>query len=155
MPNLSQDFLDIQANLECGFTLKRVRDMIRTYSQARLWVIRFIWSSLKVVIVNISSLGANCAALRSFAVESLLTVTEINPGSSRIIICHIYFKLERQLILSHIRSNHDEDDMLLIIQESAVFTIYFKHTVFHAKILISLNEISNALARENSLGSSI
>ena len=25
--------LDIQATIECGFTLKRVRDMIRTYSQ--------------------------------------------------------------------------------------------------------------------------
>ena len=28
----SKEFLDIQANIECGFTLKRVRDMIRTYS---------------------------------------------------------------------------------------------------------------------------
>ena len=25
--------LDIQATIECGFTLKRVRDMTRTYSQ--------------------------------------------------------------------------------------------------------------------------
>ena len=29
----SKEFLDIQANTECGFTLKRVRDMTRTYSQ--------------------------------------------------------------------------------------------------------------------------
>ena len=29
----SKEFLDIQAIIECGFTLKRVRDMIRTYSQ--------------------------------------------------------------------------------------------------------------------------
>ena len=28
----SKEFLDIQATVECGFTLKRVRDMIRTYS---------------------------------------------------------------------------------------------------------------------------
>ena len=27
----SKEFLDIQATIECGFTLKRVRDMIRTY----------------------------------------------------------------------------------------------------------------------------
>ena len=27
-----QEFLDIQAIIECGFTLKRVRDMIRTNS---------------------------------------------------------------------------------------------------------------------------
>ena len=26
-------FLDIQATIECGFTLKRVRDMIKAYSQ--------------------------------------------------------------------------------------------------------------------------
>ena len=32
-PTLSKEFLDIQANMECGFTLKRVRDMTRTYSR--------------------------------------------------------------------------------------------------------------------------
>ena len=31
-PASSKEFLDIQANIECGFTLKRVRDMTRTYS---------------------------------------------------------------------------------------------------------------------------
>ena len=29
----SKEFLDIQATIECGLTLKRVRDMTRTYSQ--------------------------------------------------------------------------------------------------------------------------
>ena len=33
MPVSSKEFLDIQATLECGFTLKRVRDMTRTCSQ--------------------------------------------------------------------------------------------------------------------------
>ena len=28
----SKEFLDYQATIECGFTLKRVRDMIKTYS---------------------------------------------------------------------------------------------------------------------------
>ena len=32
MPASSKEFLDIQATIECGFTLKRVRDMTRTYS---------------------------------------------------------------------------------------------------------------------------
>ena len=32
-PVLSKEFLDTQATIECGFTLKRVHDMIRTYSQ--------------------------------------------------------------------------------------------------------------------------
>ena len=28
----SKEFLDVQATIECGFTLKRIRDMVRTYS---------------------------------------------------------------------------------------------------------------------------
>ena len=32
-PALSKEFLDIQATIECGFTLKCVRDITRTYSQ--------------------------------------------------------------------------------------------------------------------------
>ena len=32
-PASSKEFLDIQATIECGFTLKRVPDMIITYSQ--------------------------------------------------------------------------------------------------------------------------
>ena len=32
-PASSKEFLDIQATIECGFTLKRVRDMTKTYSQ--------------------------------------------------------------------------------------------------------------------------
>ena len=32
-PASSKEFLDIQATIEYGFTLKRVRDMIKTYSQ--------------------------------------------------------------------------------------------------------------------------
>ena len=34
-PASSKKFLDIQATIECGLTLKRVRDMIRTYSQLK------------------------------------------------------------------------------------------------------------------------
>ena len=33
MPASSKEFLDIQATIECGFTLKRIRDMTRTYRQ--------------------------------------------------------------------------------------------------------------------------
>ena len=32
-PASSKEFFDIQATIECGFTLKCVRDMTRTYSQ--------------------------------------------------------------------------------------------------------------------------
>ena len=33
MPASSKEFVDIQATIECGYTLKQVCDMIRTYSQ--------------------------------------------------------------------------------------------------------------------------
>ena len=32
-PASSKEFLDIQATVECGLTLKLVRDMIKTYNQ--------------------------------------------------------------------------------------------------------------------------
>ena len=32
-PASSKEFLDIQATVECGFTLNLVRDMIKTYNQ--------------------------------------------------------------------------------------------------------------------------
>ena len=32
-PGFRKEFLDIQASIECGFTLKLVGDMTRTYSQ--------------------------------------------------------------------------------------------------------------------------
>ena len=36
-PVSSKEFLDIQAIMECGFTLKRVRDMIKIYSNSFLF----------------------------------------------------------------------------------------------------------------------
>ena len=37
MPASSKEFLDIHATIECGFTLKRILDMTRTYSQLFLF----------------------------------------------------------------------------------------------------------------------
>ena len=36
VPALSKEFLDIQATIKCGFTLKRVADMTRTYSHNKI-----------------------------------------------------------------------------------------------------------------------
>ena len=41
VPASSKEFLDIQATIECGFTLKCVRDMIRTYSEIKVFSIIF------------------------------------------------------------------------------------------------------------------
>ena len=47
---LSKEFLDIQATIECGFTLKRVRDMIRTYSQGKYYLPRIDLNKYSVII---------------------------------------------------------------------------------------------------------
>ena len=41
-PASSKEFLDIQATIECGFTLKRVRDMTRTYNYLLITIFSFI-----------------------------------------------------------------------------------------------------------------
>ena len=41
-PVSSKEFLNIQAIIECGVTLKRVRDMIRIYIQINIAVSRMI-----------------------------------------------------------------------------------------------------------------
>ena len=40
----------MQATIECGFTLKRVRDMTRTYSQ--LLILLTFLESLKIFLIN-------------------------------------------------------------------------------------------------------
>ena len=44
MPASTKEFLDIQATIECRFTLKCVRDMIRIYSQ--FMMVSFVKSSI-------------------------------------------------------------------------------------------------------------
>ena len=43
VPASSKEFLDIQATIECGFTLKRVRDMTRTYSHSEIIFMKNLW----------------------------------------------------------------------------------------------------------------
>ena len=45
-PASSKEFLDIQATIECGFTLKRVRDMIKTYNQLHDSKLHFDWCKI-------------------------------------------------------------------------------------------------------------
>ena len=57
MPALSKEFLDIQATMECGFTLKRVRDITRTYCQMSRFGIstklHIRWFKLKIKKIKI------------------------------------------------------------------------------------------------------
>ena len=40
-PSSSKEFLEIQATIECRFTMKRVRDMTRTYNQLYPGILKF------------------------------------------------------------------------------------------------------------------
>ena len=50
----SKEFLDIQANIECGFTLKRVRDMIRKYSRSLMFPMNLAKISITAVLKDTS-----------------------------------------------------------------------------------------------------
>ena len=53
MPASNKEFRDIQATRECGFILKRVRDMIRIYSQK--YVIVVVIATLKGMVITFAS----------------------------------------------------------------------------------------------------
>ena len=53
VPASSKEFLDIQATIECGFTLKRIHDMTRTYSQL-LW--GCLMNSIKSNTINLKNI---------------------------------------------------------------------------------------------------
>ena len=48
-PASSTEFLDIQATVECGFTFKLVRDMIKTYNQSVKELLKKHKTSLVIV----------------------------------------------------------------------------------------------------------
>ena len=48
----SKEFLDIQATIECGFTLKRVCDMTRTYSQLPITITQLKTSNKSENLLN-------------------------------------------------------------------------------------------------------
>ena len=53
-PGSSKEFLDIQATIEREFTLKRVRDMTRTYSQYESMVPQVLANVLKLSNIGIT-----------------------------------------------------------------------------------------------------
>ena len=73
MPASSKEFLDIQATIECGFTLKRVRDMTRTYRLLTIFSVLGIsrtylfkynpklpWTIHKRIYLNINIENCSC-----------------------------------------------------------------------------------------------
>ena len=74
-PACSKELLDIQATIECGFALKRVRDMARTHSQMHRTdknsehssIILPVWSNGWVFVYELSGSGfeSSCSDLNS------------------------------------------------------------------------------------------
>ena len=54
-PVSGKEFLDIQATTECGFTLKRVRDMIKTFSQFFISIFKGFMYFLRTLVSGNSS----------------------------------------------------------------------------------------------------
>ena len=67
MPVLSKEFLDIEATAECRVTLKRVCDMIRTYSLLVILVIFMSTFTLIHFISTFSTAGTSLVATESHA----------------------------------------------------------------------------------------
>ena len=74
-PASSKGFLGIQATIECGFTLKRVRDMTRTYSEMHRTdkysqhssIIWPVWLNGCVFVYELSGCGfeSSCSHLKT------------------------------------------------------------------------------------------
>ena len=64
-PVLSKEILDTQANIECGFTLKRIHDITRKYSQIHRTgtysqfssIIWSVWPNGYVFVYELSGCG--------------------------------------------------------------------------------------------------
>ena len=57
MPASSKEFLDIQATIQCGFTLKHIRDMIKRYSQS---CSKHCWDNVGINIQVLSGKSTIC-----------------------------------------------------------------------------------------------
>ena len=75
-PVLSNEFLDIQVTLECGFTLKRVRDMIRTYSQIKFLFPKITERFHELLLHLVSTL---VTLSKHYVKNNLRTCLGINP----------------------------------------------------------------------------
>ena len=87
-PASSKEFLDIQATIECGFTLKSVRDMTRTYSIFKCcpsFCTLYLWP------------------LESIIFNSLISVTYINISFNEEHSCHRF----KYNFVKNSRSNTD------------------------------------------------
>ena len=125
---LERGFLDIQANIEFGFTLKRVRDMIITYSQMHRTdkysqhssIIWPVWLNGWVFVYELSGCGFELTLLSSRCIS--LKVKEIRYYHFSIF--EYYFK---RLFLQNQKNKKDG----LILEKELPFREFQNHWHFH------------------------
>ena len=80
-PASSKEFLDIQATIECGFALKHVRNMIRTYSQISCMLYPFCASfscNSMPLVVAVQPYGVTPNLKKNKQNKTKKTVTELD-----------------------------------------------------------------------------
>ena len=97
----SKEFLDIQATIECGFTLKHVRDMTRTYSQMHRTdkysqhssIICPVWLNGWVFVYELSGCGfESCCSHISLLVCALMDLLSWISSLVCYCVCKIFQK---------------------------------------------------------------
>ena len=104
----SKEFLDIQATIKCRFTLKRVRDMIKTYSQMHRTdkysqhssIIWPVWLNGWVFVYELSGCGfeSSCSHLN---VRSTLASSKEFFDIQATIECRFTLKHVRDMIITY------------------------------------------------------
>ena len=80
-PASTKEFLDIQATVECGFTLKRVRDMTRTYSHDTI-MFGFIKKMIVLVMPFFSCNALKCASMKNQDFKTRQQIVNINSNET-------------------------------------------------------------------------
>ena len=117
----SEEFLNIQTARECGFTLKRARDIIRTYSQMHRTdkysqhgaIIWSVWLNSWVFVYNLSGCGFESRCSHLFKV-----IYQNSHCSKKISFFGLTERTRMRL--------DGNGDFLLNICGRTLFTIYFE-----------------------------
>ena len=90
-PVSSKEFLDIQATIDFGLTLKRICDMIRTYSDILLFTFYFLSASWRIFhfhsvnssVVILGFVDTICTMLESKPISISISLFQFNDIASR------------------------------------------------------------------------
>ena len=98
MPASSKEFVDIKATIECGFILKRVRDMVRTYSQKELRLNQVVRLNSEFRIYAHISRNLSSKIMRNIISDSTSSIDQPYQISSRLTICSKFGSYLQQLM---------------------------------------------------------